>query len=57
MFDNKKWLKLLIVSMTALLVIAPASAVTSVTKNISANRLISGADHINESFTGSSEFF
>ena len=29
MFDNKKWLKLLIVSMTALLVIAPASAVTS----------------------------
>jgi C1A family cysteine protease len=32
MFDNKKWLKLLIVSMTALLVIAPASAVTNGTK-------------------------
>jgi C1A family cysteine protease len=29
MFDNKKWLKLLIISMTALLVIAPASAVTN----------------------------
>jgi C1A family cysteine protease len=32
MSDNKKWLKLLIVSMTALLVIAPASAITSTTK-------------------------
>ena len=29
MFDNKKWLKLLIVSMITLLVIAPASAITS----------------------------
>jgi len=32
MFDNKKWLKLLIASMTALLVIAPASAVANGTK-------------------------
>ncbi|MBE3121065.1 MAG: hypothetical protein IMZ53_05015 [Thermoplasmata archaeon] len=29
MFDNKKWLKLFIVTMTALLVVAPASALTS----------------------------